>query len=141
MLTVCSCRQKEQLITDRELEEKIRNGVTSGDKILDLGVIADFSWDSLLIITPYANFDDTEKNFNIDLSRTEHVNIESRDDINQLIFYDKGEPARMVEYPRIPGDFAGNEIKFIKRDSAKFDIALPTDIRTRKDFVTLRRRK
>lgn len=140
-LTICSCRQKEPLYTDKDLEDKIKKAVTSGDNILDLSAVADFEWDSLLIITPYANFDDTEANLNIDLSRTKHVNIESRDDINQLIFYLNNEPIKMVEYPRVPGDFSDNKIEFISRDSAEFDIMKPIDKKTRGDWLTLKRRR
>ncbi len=140
-LTICSCGQNESLYTDKDLEDKIKRVVTSGDSILDLSAVADFDWDSLLIITPYANFDDTEENLNIDLSSTEHVNIESRDDINQLIFYLNNEPIKMVEYPRVPGDFSDNKIEFISRDSAKFDIIKPTDKRTREDWLKLKRHR
>jgi hypothetical protein len=137
LLTICSCEQKEQLNTDKDLEQKIKKSVTEGNKVLDLGTVADFDWDSLLIITPYANFDDIEKDLSIDLERTEHVNIESRDDINLLIFYAGGEPLRMVEYPRYPGDFANNKIEFVTRDNAKFDITVTIAKETGADWITL----
>jgi hypothetical protein len=137
LLAVSSCGQKEKLYADEELKDKIEKTVTSGQKILDLGVVADFDWDSLLIITPYANFDDTEENLHIDLSRTEHVNMDSRDDISQLIFYHNGEPTKMVEYPRYPGDFAFNKIEFTERDSAKFDIIVTIAEKTGADWITL----
>lgn len=140
-LTICSCGQKDQIYSDKDLEEKIKNSVTSGDKILDFAIVADFEWDSLLIITPYANFGDTEENLDIDLQQTKHVNIESRDDINQLIFYKGKYPIRMVEYPRYPGDFANNKIQFISRDSAKFDIVVTIAKETGADWITLERRK
>jgi hypothetical protein len=138
---VCSCGPKEKLHTDKDLEAKIKKGVTSGDKVLDLAAVADFDWDSLLIITPYADFDDTEDNLNIDLGLTEHVNIESRDDINELIFYKGRKPVRMVEYPRYPGDFVNNKIRFIERDSAKFDIVVTIGKETGADWIRLERRK
>jgi hypothetical protein len=140
-LTICSCGQRDQIYSDKDLEEKIKKSVTSGDKVLDLAIVADFDWDSLLIITPYANFDDTEENLGIDLGQTEHVNIESRDDINQLIFYKGREPVRMVEYPRYPGDFANNKIRFIERDSAKFNIVVTIAKETGSDWITLERWK
>lgn len=138
---MCSCGQKEHLYTDKDLEDKIKKSVASGGKVLDLAVVTDFDWDSLLIITPYANFDDTEKVLNIDLGRTKHSRIESRDDINQLIFYKGREPVKMVEYPRHYGDFANNEIRFIGRDSAKFDIVVTMAKETGADWVTLKKQQ
>jgi hypothetical protein len=122
LLVISSCGQKELLNTDKKIENKIKTAVTSGQKTLDLKTITDFTWDSLLIITPYANYDEIEKDLNIDLSKIKHSNIESRDDINQLIFYYNGEPFKMIEYPRYPGDFADNKVEFIQKDGSVFDI-------------------
>lgn len=125
-LAFSSCGQGERLNTDTELERKIEEEVTSGQNILDLGRITNRDWDSLLILTPYTNSDKMEKQLGISLSRTKHSGIESRDDISQLIFFEKGEPVDMVEYPRYLGDFSNNGTGFIRKDSAVFDIILTT---------------
>jgi hypothetical protein len=124
LLGLFSCGLSGKLDTDADLKEKIEEGVASGQRTLDLGRFTDFEWDSLLILTPYVNSDEMEEQFRINLSRTKHSGIESRDDINQLIFFDKGEPVNMVEYPRHHGDFSKNNVKFIQRDSAVFDITM-----------------
>jgi hypothetical protein len=121
-----SCEQAERLNTDIELEEKIKESVTSGQTTLDLGKLAAFDWDSLLILTPYVDPDKLEEEFGINLSRTKHSMIQSRDDINQLIFFDNRKPVDMVEYPRYPGDFSKNKVQFIERDSSIFDIIVTT---------------
>ena len=47
---------------------------------------------------------------NIDLKSIEHFGIESRDDINLIVFIKNNSPIRVIEYPRYPGDFSNNEI-------------------------------
>lgn len=119
-----SCGQADKLNSDNELVTKIQKEVTSGQASLDLGKITDFEWDSLLILTPYTRPNDIEVQFNIDLSLTKHSMIEHLDHINQLIFFSNGTPTKMVEYPRYPGDFVVDKIKFIPKDSAVFDIVV-----------------
>jgi hypothetical protein len=140
LLVISSCGQKELLNTDKKIENRIKSSVTSGLKTLDLKTITDFTWDSLLIITPYANYDNIEKDLNIDLSKIKHTSIESRDDVNQLIFYYNGEPFKMIEYPRQHGDIANNKIEFIYKDSATFDIIVTSTKETSTDWVELKRR-
>jgi len=136
-----SCGQDDRLKTDAELVEKITEVVASGQRTLDLGEIADFNWDSLLILTPYLIPDEVEQQFRINLSRTRHSMIESRDDINQLIFFNKGGPINMVEYPRYRGDFSKNKIKFIRREDAIFDIIVTTQKSSRgDDWIELTKR-
>lgn len=140
-LGLFSCTQSEKLYTDAALEEKIKERVTSGQKTLDLKSLTDFDWDSLLILTPYIYPDKIEEQFGINLSRTKHTGIESRDDINQLIFFNQGGPIYMVEYPRHPGDFSINKIEFIQRDSAVFDIIVTTQKTVGgDDWIELRKR-
>ena len=132
LFIIGSCGQADKLNSDSELVTKMQKEVTSGQASLDLGKLTDFEWDSLLILTPYSNTNDIEGQFNIDLSLTKHSGIEHRDDISQLIFFSHGTPTKMVEYPRYPGDFVDDKIKFILRDSAVFDI-LVTEKKTVSD--------
>ena len=119
-----SCRQNEKVRSDRVFEDLIKQNVLSGQPILNLDSIAQFEWDSIIILTPYANPADISEQFKIDLSKIATTNIESRDDINVLIFVDDGNLVRVVEYPRYPGDFAKNDIEFIKRSDARFRITV-----------------
>lgn len=124
-----SCGQADKLQSDKELEDLIKENVLSGQPILNLDSIAQFAWDSIIILTPYANPEDISQRFKIDLSKIGTSNIEHRDDINVLIFVDDGNPVTVVEYPRYPGDFSTNDIEFIKRSDARFRI-LVTDRRS-----------
>jgi hypothetical protein len=124
LLVFFSCEQSDRLNTDTKLEEKIKKGVTSREKTLNIGELADFKWDSLLILTPYVNPDLMEVQYGINLSKIKHTGIKSRDDINQMIFFDNRQPVNMVEDPIYPGDFSNNKVEFIQRDSAIFDIII-----------------
>jgi hypothetical protein len=141
LLLITSCGQKELLNSDKKTENNIKTAVTSGQQTLELKTITDFTWDSLLILIPYSNYDKIEKDLNINLSKIKHTNIESRDDINQLIFFKNNEPVDMVEYPRYPGDFSNNKVEFIQRDNAIFDIIVTTQKNIGGDlFIELRKR-
>lgn len=59
-ILILSCNQK--LESDQFLENSIREKVLSGDKTIDLNEIADFNWDSLIILTPYSNPEILRKN-------------------------------------------------------------------------------
>ena len=117
-----ACGQENRLEADSELRKDIEETVTSGQKFLDIEKLTDFQWDSLIILTPYVNYHKIEDQYHINLSAVKHSDIQLRDDISQLIFFRDSEPVRMVEYPRFPGDFSNNNVEFIKRDSAIFDI-------------------
>ncbi|MEX0998234.1 MAG: hypothetical protein WDZ45_14370 [Flavobacteriaceae bacterium] len=135
LLVFVACKQETKLNSDNELKEIIKKKVTSGQKSLDLRKITEFQWDSLIILTPYINYDKIETQFNTNLSQVRHTSIQSRDDISQLIFFKDGEPIKMIEYPRFPGDFATNKVEFIKRDNAKFDIVITNEKTIGGDYV------
>ena len=122
--TVVACKQETRLKADNELKKSIEKKIISQQSSVDLTKLTDFEWDSLLILTPYLNYKQIEDQFAINLSQIKHSNIESRDDISQVIFFKDRKPVRMVEYPRYPGDFSANKVEFIERDSAVFDIVL-----------------
>lgn len=124
-----SCGQADNLGSDKVLEDLIKEKVLSGQPILDLDSIARFDWDSIIILTPYANPEDVSQRFKIDLSKIGRTNIQHRDDINVLIFVNDGQPVTVIEYPRYPGDFSTNDIEFIKRSEAQFRIMV-TDRRS-----------
>ena len=107
---------------DKKLETAIHEIIKSDTKVLYLNKVTDFQWDSLLILHPYSTLHQVESKLNIDLSQIKQTTIESRDDISVLIFYNKGEITKIIEYPRYPGDFANNKIEFIPRKQAIFDV-------------------
>lgn len=121
-----SCDQSKKLDNDLELTEKIKEVISSGQKSLVMDQLTTFEWDSFLILTPYTNYEAIEEELRIDLTGAKHSNLRSRDDICQLIFFRDGMPVGMVEYPRYPGDFSTNQMEFIAKDSAVFDIIVTT---------------
>lgn len=142
LLTVLlSCADK-QLESDPLLVQRLQEEVISGDSIIDLSRVTEFSWDSLLILTPYTELARIERELSIDLSLIKPSPIEFNDGINQLVFFDKGLPIKMIEYPRYPGDFADgkHKVEFIKREKALFEVVI-TDEKTSdgKDWIQLRR--
>jgi hypothetical protein len=127
-MLILSCNKK--LESDKFLENSIREKVLSGQRIMDLNEIADFKWDSLIILTPYSIPENLSEKFEADFSAVEHTGIQHRDDINLIIFFDEGEIKKLVEYPRYPGDFSDNKVSFIKRNEAKFQIMVTEKMST-----------
>lgn len=123
-MVLLSCSPGEKLENDPLLVQQIQKQVKSGQPILNLSQLTEFSWDSLLILTPYSQVDSIERRLTTDLSKIKPSSIEFNDRINQLIFFNKGIPIKMIEYPRYPGDFADNKIEFIRRNDAVFDIVV-----------------
>ncbi|RDV15410.1 hypothetical protein DXT99_10165 [Pontibacter diazotrophicus] len=125
-----SCSGPEKLESDKSLENSIQQNVSSGQETLDFNELTQFKWDSLIILTPYSNPESLADKFDVNFSSIEHAGIQSRDDINLIIFFDEGEPIRMVEYPRYPGDFANNEIRFVRRNEAIYNIVVTDQLST-----------
>ena len=129
-ISIISCSGPEKLESDKSLENSIRQNVLSGKEILNFTELTQFKWDSLIILTPYSDPESLSDKFNVDFSPVEHAGIQHRDDINLIIFFDGGAPTKIVEYPRYPGDFANNEIRFVKRDEAKYNIVVTDQLST-----------
>lgn len=114
----------KKLESDKVLEHKIKQAVTKGKPtVLDLNAITDFEWNEILILTPYTNPKEIENNLGIDLSSIKHSGIQSRDDINLILFLKDKDVVRMVEYPRYPGDFKlKTNWQLIPKSRSKFRI-------------------
>ena len=113
-----------RLNSDKELVQQIRSAVVSGKSPLDFASITKFEWDSLLILTPYVSTKRLEKKLNINLLSIYHFNIEIRDDVSLILFYNQGRLTNMVAYPRYPGDFSNNKNVFVKKKDAKYQITI-----------------
>lgn len=107
----------------------LKEEIISGKKIIRFENIVKFEWDSLIILTPYSLSEKVGEKHNIDLKSIEHFGIESRDDINLIVFIKNNSPIRVIEYPRYPGDFSNNEIEIIEKSKANYTIEL-TDEKT-----------
>jgi len=120
---LASCGQhNDSASSNTQLVDKIENAISSGDSVLDLDKVADFSWDSLLILNPYTHLDVVSAELNVDLSSAKESAIDQRDDINVLLFFANGQQVKLVEFPRISGDFADTTVRFVARDSAQYEI-------------------
>ena len=118
-----SCAQHDdRSISNAQLVDNMTDAVTPDQSVLELGKVAMFPWDSLLILNPFSNLDVLSAKLHVDLSEAKQSGIDQRDDIDLLIFFSNGQHVRMVEYPRISGDFIDTTVRFIVRDSAQFKI-------------------
>ncbi len=79
-----SCNQHNKLESDNFLEDSIRKQVLSGQQTLNLKEIAEFKWDSLIILTPYSDPKTLSEQLKVDFSNVEHAGIQFRDDINLI---------------------------------------------------------
>ncbi len=132
-ILVLSCGRPDKLESDKSLEESIQQNILSGQATLDFKELAQFKWDSLIILTPYSNPERLSDKFDVDFAPVEHASIQHRDNINLIIFFDEGKLTKMVEYPRYPGDFANNEIRFVRRNEAIYNIVVTDQISNGRD--------
>ena len=119
-LTACSSYVRINL--DNLLKEKIQDAVISGKEIIDFKEMAEFDWDSLIILAPYSRLDVLEQKYNVDFRPIYHTGIDHRENISLIVFFNEGKIVKMVMYGRYPGDFAENKSEFVKRDQAKYRV-------------------
>lgn len=116
-----ACNQGK-LQSDTELVERIGEQALSNEQRFRLSTLTNFDWDSLLILAPYASYEDWEDSLNINLSSVKHVMINSSDHINHLIFFNSGKIVKSCEPSRYPGDFAKNGSRLIKSTEDSFQV-------------------
>ncbi len=58
------------------------------------------NFDSLMVLRPYSNIKKIETKFNINLSEIENVNIDFRDDIILIVFFNKRKLSEFTIIPR-----------------------------------------
>jgi len=136
-----SCNKIE---TDRDFEAAIKSEVQrSIGGTLEFKKIAAFKWTKVLILAPYTNIGRVQKEMNVNLKPIEHSDIDNRDDINQLIFFDDDKIIKMIEYPRSDGDFEqGLNAGFYSKDNAIFRImAKSQKWANRKPWIVLKQAK
>ena len=121
-----SCEQNgnNKVSNDKEHLELLKKEIISGKEIIRFESIMKFDWESLIILTPYSWTEQVGKDNKIDLTSIEHFGIESRDDINLIVFLKNNKPVRVIEYPRYPGDFSNNKIEIIEKSKANFKVEL-----------------
>ena len=125
-----SCGQNNppyKISNDNEHLALLKKEIISGKDIIRFEDIMKFEWESVIILTPYSRVEKVEKENNIDLSSIEHFMIETRDDINLIVFLKNKKPIRAIAYPRYPGDFSKNEMEIIEKSKANFKVELTKD--------------
>jgi hypothetical protein len=109
MVIIISCGQDKKYESAKFKElltEIIKSKINNPNRIeIVLKDLTDFKWDSFIVVPPYSKLSDLEKELKINLKMIECTDIERRDDINILVFVQKGQVIKFIEYPRWPGDF------------------------------------
>lgn len=71
-----------------------------------LDTLTNYSWDSVIIMTPYYSIDDIERSTKINLSEIRQTGIEMNDGINVLAFLRDGKLISYIDLSRRNGDFS-----------------------------------
>jgi hypothetical protein len=88
---------------------------------LDLADLAPFAWERVCIFGPYTTAGDIRRSVAVAWRRSDDCDIESRDDIDLLVFIHDHEVARFVAHRREYGDFGPELVnRCYARDEAKF---------------------
>jgi hypothetical protein len=86
---------------------------------IDLGKVIAIPWDRLFIVAPYTPLEVARKEVPGEWSSRDHDNIDRRDDICVLAFFDGSHLAARLSVPRKIGDFA-NAVKnggYLRKDA------------------------
>lgn len=137
VLLLTSCYDIEtDLYTEAAITGEVQRNIGG---VLKFKKIAKFRWTKVLILGPYSDIGQVQKELGVNLRPIEHSGISCRDDINQVVFFDDDKIVKMTEYPRSRGDFK-QEPKpgFYSRDNAIFRILpLPQNARERLPWIVL----
>lgn len=104
-------------INEKSLENYISTEIENSNE-LNLSNYTKIDWDSIIILGPYSNMEEIEKENKIDLSNVSN-SIESLDSINLIILLKGSKAVKYSEISRSIADF--NHYKeIIKKDNANF---------------------
>jgi len=120
--TLFSCQYFVQLKSDKVLTKKIELEFSDKLKTTDLTKLDYFKWDSVIILAPYSNIESIEEKLNLDLENIRNNKIHSYDNINLMVFLEKGKSVKISELSRSVGDFENLE-QIIERDKTIFSFA------------------
>lgn len=91
---------------EKRLETKIKNKVESKDQTpFNIKSLTDFDWDHLYIFTPYTPFTFIKETIGEEADKLKKVNMDTREEINLLVFMNNGKIESYLEFPRRKGDF------------------------------------
>jgi hypothetical protein len=138
LISACTHRNQEDLKSDIELEKKFEQ-LTSRALIdttsvkFRLDTLTRFSWDTLIIRTPYYPIENLIEEHKIDASEINISKIHNNDNSNLLLFVENGKIINYLNLPRDKGDFSniGDKNLILTRENCIFEL-----IKTEQKFVS-----
>jgi len=94
---IISCGYLFQLENDKILSEKIEAELNSKSKTVDFPKIADFEWDSLIILGPYSQVEKIEEELNLNLTNIRQNGIRYSDYYDLVVFLKDKKSVKIVE--------------------------------------------
>lgn len=113
-----SSESSDEIYVDHELENRLEQLTEIGryDTVrimFRLDTLTDYSWDTLIIVTPYYPIEEIEQQTKVDLAAIKNTGIENDEASNVLAFVKNGQLISYVDLPRPKGDFASNSDSLI----------------------------
>jgi hypothetical protein len=97
---IISCGYLFQLENDKILTEKIEAELNSKNKTVDFSKVADFEWDSLIILGPYSQVEKIEEELNLNLLNIRQNGIRYSDFYDLVVFLKDKKSVKIVELKR-----------------------------------------
>ncbi|MBU2922215.1 hypothetical protein KO504_12750 [Winogradskyella psychrotolerans] len=94
---IISCGYLFQLENDKILTEKIEAELNSKNKTVDFPKIANFEWDSLIILGPYSQVEKIEEELNLNLTNIRQNGIRYSDYYDLVVFLKDKKSVKIVE--------------------------------------------
>ena len=128
--TACDLSDKKvRLKSDILLEskfEQLTNVVRAKNTTLNfhLDSLTNFSWDTVIILTPYYQIKQLENKLNIDLTEIKKTQIVVDEVSNVLAFIKNGQLINYVDLPRNKGDFVNvtGSVNVISKKNCRFSL-------------------
>ena len=135
-MTTCDLPDKKvKLKSDISLEskfEQLTNEVRARNTTINfrLDSLTSFSWDTVIILTPYSQIKQLENKLNIDLTEIKKTQIVSNDGSNVLAFIKNGQLINYVDLPRNKGDFDNmtDSVNVITKENCSFSLIQTNNI-------------
>lgn len=103
LILLTSCIPSSVVARDTKLEDSIYSIMIDKDiEEININSLTDFNWEKAFIFPPYTTQESMNDQLGIDY--IDSSNISSRDDINVIIFLNKGKVTRIAEIARRYGD-------------------------------------
>ena len=97
---IISCGYLFQLENDKILTKKIEAELNSKNKTVDFSKVADFEWDSLIILGPYSQVEKIEEELNLNLINIRQNGIRYSDFYDLVVFLKDKKSVKIIELKR-----------------------------------------